>query len=90
MKGWLMLKNEKPLQGGRPIRGNDTLNITDKAFDGKIPLAAVNALEHEAAGLMHGTATLTLHVKDGHLLRYTTNRERSFISGKLTTGGTYE
>ena len=87
-----MPEKEKPLQGGRPIQGKsaDNLRIADKTFDGNIPPAAFNALEHETAGLMHGTATLTLHVKDGHLLRYVTSRERSFVPGKPMTGSCHE
>jgi hypothetical protein len=59
-------------------------------YNGKIPVAAVNELEREAAGITHGAVTLTLHIKDGNLIRFTTGRERSFIPGKPTTGSTPE
>jgi len=55
-------------------------------YAGNIPQAAVRDLEDEAAGVMHGIVTLSLHVKDGNLIRYTTHRERSFVPGKPTTG----
>ena len=74
-----------PLQSGGLIRGSDNPTITQNAYNGNIPLAAFNALEWEAAGLVHGEATLTLHVKDGRLTRYTTSHERSFVPGKATT-----
>jgi len=55
-------------------------------YNGGVPVAAIKELEREAAGIMHGTITLTLHIKDGNLIRFTTSRERSFISGKEKTG----
>jgi len=55
-------------------------------YNGTVPLAAVKELEREAAGIIHGTVTLTLHIKDGNLTRFATSRERSFIPGKPTTG----
>ena len=55
-------------------------------YAGNIPQAAVRALEDEAAGVMHGIVTLSLHVKDGNLTRYVVNRERSFVPGKPMTG----
>ena len=87
-----MPEKEKAPRSGELLRGadTDTHNITNKAFDGKIPHDAFKALEHEAAGIMHGLVTLTVHVKDGHLLRYTTNRERSYIPGKPMTGSCHE
>jgi hypothetical protein len=48
-------------------------------YSSKIPTAAITALEWELAGLVHGTASLTLHIRDGKLARFTTSRERSFI-----------
>jgi hypothetical protein len=54
--------------------------------NGNIPPAAIESLESEIAGLVHGTATLTIHIKDGNLIRYVTSRERSFVPGKPTTG----
>jgi hypothetical protein len=63
------------------VSNNDLPN-----YNGKIPVAAVNELEREIVGIIHGTVTLTLHIKDGNLTRFTTSRERSFIPGKPTTG----
>jgi hypothetical protein len=60
--------------------------MAQQGYSGKIPTPAFTALSWELAGLVHGTATLTIHVKDGHLSRYTTSRERSFVPGKPTTG----
>ena len=77
---------KKPLHGG-PIRGSDNPTITQSGYNGNIPIAAFNALEQEAGGLIHGVVTLALHFKDGKLNRYVTNRERSHIPGKPTTGG---
>jgi len=66
------------------IRDGDTLSIAE---GGNILTVAFEALEKETTGIMHGTATLTLHVKDGQLNRFTTSRERSFVPGKPMTGG---
>jgi hypothetical protein len=76
-----------PPQGGEPIRGGDALNITQNGYSGNIPTAGIIALEQELTGLAHGTATLTIHIKDGQLVRYAASRERSFVPGKATTGG---
>jgi len=81
-----MPEKEKPLQGWGPIRGGDTSTISQTGYIGNIPSEAIQVLEHEIAGLIHGTATLTIHIKDGNLIRYTTNRERSFVPGKPMTG----
>jgi hypothetical protein len=81
-----MPEKEKSPQGVRPIRDNDAFNLSQTGYIGNIPPAAVRELENEAAGLMHGTATLTLHIKDGIMVRFTTNRERSFVPGKPMTG----
>jgi hypothetical protein len=48
-------------------------------YSGKIPVVAITAMEWELAGLVHGTATLTIHIRDGKLARFTTGRERSHI-----------
>jgi hypothetical protein len=48
-------------------------------YSGKIPTAAIVALEQELAGLVHGTANLVIHIRDGKLARFTTGRERSFV-----------
>ena len=85
-----MPEKEKSFQDGQPIQsGDDASKMTDKAFDGNIPAEAVYSLGREAAGLMHGTVALIVHIKDGHLLRYTTNRKRSFSPDKPMTGGSY-
>jgi hypothetical protein len=73
------MPKKEPLQGGEPIRGDDTPSIVQNGYSGKIPKAGIIALEWEAAGITHGTATLTLHIRDGRLARYTTDRERSFV-----------
>jgi hypothetical protein len=70
----------------KPIRGTDAQIIAQIGYAGNIPLSAVKELEQEAAGLIHGIATLTIHVKDGKLTRYVASRERSFIPGRPTTG----
>jgi len=75
-----------PHQGGQPIRGGNTPTLSQNGFNGNIPPAAIQALEQEAAGVMHGVVTLTFHIKDGHLIRYATGRDRSFVPGKPTTG----
>jgi hypothetical protein len=78
---------KEPLQGGEPVRGNDTPSVVQDGYSGKVPTAGITGLEWEAAGIMHGTAALTLYIKDGKLVRYTTSRERSIVPGKATTGG---
>jgi hypothetical protein len=49
-------------------------------YSGKIPAAALINLEWELTGLEHGTATLALHIRDGKLVRFVTNRERSHMA----------
>jgi hypothetical protein len=73
-----MLKKE-PLQGEEPIRGGDTPSIVQNGYSGKIPMAGIMGLQREASGITHGTATFTLHIRDGQLARYTTDREQSFV-----------
>jgi hypothetical protein len=68
-----------PRQGGEPIRGDDTPIMAQQGYSGKIPAPASAALLRELAGLVHGTATLTIHIRDGKLARYTTGREHSFV-----------
>jgi len=63
--------------------------MEQKQFDGKIPEEALTSLETELAGLIHGTAILEIHIKDGKLARYVTGRERSYIPGRLTTGSAF-
>ena len=78
------------LLGGVFMRETQKALSVDEAgngYNGSIPSTAFDALEGELAGLIHGTAVLTIHIKDGHLLRYVTSRERSFVPGKPMTGG---
>ena len=56
-------------------------------YNSSILPTAFDALEGELAGLNHGTAVLTIHVKDGKLIRYMIAREHSFVPGKPMTGG---
>jgi hypothetical protein len=49
-------------------------------YSGKVPAMAITALELEVAELVYGTATLTIHVKDGRMVRFTTGRERSHVA----------
>ena len=76
-----------PLTSKQLTQRYDTPVIAKDGYSGHIPPTAFNALEWEAAGLMHGKATLTLYIKDGNLNRFVTSRKRSFVSGKPTTGG---
>jgi hypothetical protein len=55
--------------------------LRQEGYNGYIPTSAFTALSWELAGLVHGTATLTIHIRDGRLARYTTGRERSFVEG---------
>jgi hypothetical protein len=52
-----------------------------KGYSGKIPVAAIGNLDGELTGLADGTANLTLHIRDGHLARYTTEGEGSYTEG---------
>jgi hypothetical protein len=64
------------------------LNSTyGKPYGGKmtIPPDVLAILENELNGLDHGTATLTVHIRDGHP-RFTIARERSFLLETLTKG----
>jgi hypothetical protein len=74
------MNKKLPLQGGEPIRGDDTPSIVQDGYSGKIPTTAIIALEWELAKIVHGTASLTLHVRDGKLARFTTGRERSHMA----------
>jgi hypothetical protein len=53
--------------------------IAQGGYSGYVPPAAISAFSWELAGLDHGTATLTLHVRDGRLARFTTGRESSHV-----------
>jgi len=80
-----MPEKQKPLRG-ETLRGGEALTVSKTGYSGNIPLIAINSLKHELKGLTHGTATLTIHIKDSNLIRYVTSRECSFIPDKLTTG----
>jgi len=73
-----VVPKKEPLQG-EPIRGNDNPTITQTGYNGHIPPAAINALEKELLGLVHGTTSLTIHIRDGRFARFTTGRERSHM-----------
>ena len=81
---------KKPHQSGELIRGSGNSTISQSGYNGNIPETAFNALEQETAGLIHGTATLTLHIRDGQLARFTTSHERSFVPNNQTSGGHHE
>jgi hypothetical protein len=53
----------------------------ERGYSGEVPLAAIAALGRELEGLIHGAASLTLHVRNGRLVRFTASRERSFLEG---------
>ena len=82
-----MFRREQGLK--TPLRSKSVpmLRALSSLEDGYILTAAFAALEKETAGLVHGTATLTIHIKDGKMNRYVTSRERSFAPGKPMTGG---
>jgi hypothetical protein len=73
------MPKQKPLQGGEPIRGGDTSIVAEAAYDGNIPVPAFLAIERELAGLAHGTASITFHIRDGKLVRYETERRISYM-----------
>jgi len=76
-------KMSKNLHKGKgPIRG---CSVDTPGYNGTIPVTAVNELEREATGIIHGTIMLSLHIKDGNLYRFTTSREQSFILGVCRT-----
>jgi hypothetical protein len=68
-----------PLQDAVSIRGGDSSTIPQAGYNGYIPPEAITALSWELNGLVHGTATLTIHIRDGKMARFTTGRERSFM-----------
>ena len=80
---------KKPLQG-KPIRGGDALTVTEKTFDCNILTSAIDALNEELTGLLHGSVSLTVFIKDGRLSRFTLNRERSIVPDKPMTGSTHD
>jgi hypothetical protein len=73
------MPKKEPPQGVEPIRGGDTPSIVQGGYSGKIPTAAIAAFAWELVGLDYGMATLTFHIRNGKLARYTTGRERSFM-----------
>ena len=75
----MYIKQSPPGREGNSKTINDTSTMPRKSYSGKIPVDAFNALEWEAAGLVNGTATLILHIRDGELISYVTSRERCFV-----------
>ena len=60
------MPKEKPLPGGRPIRGNgDTSTLTDNGYKGNIPEKDIASMEGELRGLKHGEVSLTVVIRDG-------------------------
>jgi hypothetical protein len=55
--------------------------MSDKTqgYSGKIPVAALVALEDELSGMIHGKVVLEVHIRDGRLARFVTVREKSFL-----------
>lgn len=61
------------------ITNNLTAAAGTQEYNGYIPPAAFSALEREAVGIVSGMATLTLNIRGGKLISYTTGRDRSFM-----------
>ena len=53
---------------------------------GEIPTAAFSAFERELTGLLHGTASITFHVRDGKLARYEIEKRISCLPEKPAEG----
>jgi hypothetical protein len=56
---------KEPLHGERPIRGGDIPSIVQGGYSGKVPTRDIIALEKELCGLRHGSASLTITIRDG-------------------------
>jgi hypothetical protein len=69
------------------VRGGDTPTPTKEqsGYSSKIPTETITVFESELTGLLHGTAILTIHVRDGQLTRYTISREHSHLM-KISNG----
>jgi hypothetical protein len=52
---------------------------TKQGYSGGVPPAAIDALERELTNLEHGAASLTIHVRAGHLARFVIERQQSFL-----------
>jgi hypothetical protein len=78
------MSKQKTLQSREPVRGGDTPGMAQQGYSGKIPTPAFTALSWELAGLVHGTATLIIHIRDGKLARFTTGRETSHLAPEVT------
>jgi hypothetical protein len=63
-----------------------TEKIPQTGYNGKIPVAAIISLEREIAGLTHGVASLVLHIRDGKLARYETEKRTSHLPDNLAGG----
>ena len=55
-----------PLQGGKPIQGSDTLNITKKNNNSNIPADVIQRLEYEVDGVDFGGVSLIVSIRDGY------------------------
>ena len=55
------------------------IQVNCNGYSEYIPAECFRALHNEAAGLIHGTVTLTLHIRDRKLARFATSRERSYL-----------
>jgi hypothetical protein len=56
-------------------------------YNGYIPASALQAFDREMKGLVHGTASMTFHIRDGKLVRYETDRHISYIPEAPAEGG---
>jgi hypothetical protein len=57
-----------------------------QGYSGKIPVAAYSAFKRELTGVVHGTISLTFHLRDAKLARYETDRRTSFLPEELAEG----
>jgi hypothetical protein len=63
------------------MSNRETLTSAEaQGYSGKIPTKVIIAFERELTGLVHGTANLVIHIRDGKLARFTTGREHSHIA----------
>jgi hypothetical protein len=52
-----------------------------KGYSGKISITAISDFDGELTGLADGAASLIIHIRDGHLVRWTTGGEGSYTEG---------
>ena len=76
------MPKKKAPRSGELLRGktDDTNSIAKIGYNGYIPPLAIDALERETYGLVHGIARLEIHVRDGKLYRFVSGRERSHFA----------